>query len=83
MTKEEYWNEKKNLLLKEARSYRAFELGIRFSEKRIEELEQQIKEMKCCLSTWYEYENERDTPQINIDELLTETQQLISEIKEK
>lgn len=41
MTKEEYWNEKKNLLLKEARSYRAFELGIRFSEKRIEELEKE------------------------------------------
>ena len=51
--------------------------------KEIADLKAQIEKMKCCLSTWYEYENERDTPQINIDELLTETQQLISkEIKE-
>ena len=41
------------------------------------ELKAQIEIMKCCLSMWYEYENERDTPQINIDDLLTETQQLI------
>ena len=47
-------------------------------KRKITELEAQIEKMKCCLSTWYEYENERDTPQINIDELLTETQQLIS-----
>jgi hypothetical protein len=40
MTKEEYWDEKKNLLLKEARSYRAFELGVKFSEHRIAELEE-------------------------------------------
>lgn len=46
--------------------------------KQVRTLEAQIEQMKCCLSTWYEYENERDTPQINIDELLTETQQLIS-----
>ena len=54
------------------------DLAIEGRDIRIAELEAQIKEMKCCLSTWYEYENERDTPQINIDELLTETQQLIS-----
>ncbi len=44
----------------------------------VSELEAQIEEMKRCLSMWYEYENERDTPHINIDKLLTETQQLIS-----
>lgn len=47
-------------------------------EQRIAEFKAQIEKMKCCLSTWYEYENERYTPHINIDELLTETQQFIS-----
>ena len=54
------------------------DLAIEGRDIKIMELEQQIEQMKCCLSMWYEYENERDTPQINIDELLTETQQLIS-----
>ena len=54
------------------------DLAIEGRDIRIKELEQQIEQMKCCLSMWYEYENERDTPHINIDELLTETQQLIS-----
>lgn len=50
---------------------------------KIAELEAKIEKMKLCLSKWYEYENERDV-QINVDELLTETQQLISkEIKRK
>lgn len=48
MTKEEYWNQKKTLLFNEARSYRAFELGVQFSESRIAELEQQIEKMKRC-----------------------------------
>ena len=54
------------------------DLAIEGRDIKIKELEQQIEQMKCCLSMWYEYENERDTPHINIDELLTETQQLIS-----
>ena len=58
MTKEEYWNQKKNLLLKEARSYRAFELGVQFSESRIAELEAQIAEMKRCeICKHYQFKN--------------------------
>ena len=45
MTKEDYWNQKKNLLLKEDRSYRAFELGVRYSEHYIAELESKIKHL--------------------------------------
>lgn len=41
------------------------------------ELKAQIETMRLCLSKWFEYENERDT-QINVDELLSETQQLTS-----
>ena len=51
---------------------------VAFLENDLNNAKAQIEEMKCCLSTWYEYENERDTPQINIDELLIETQQFIS-----
>jgi hypothetical protein len=46
MTKEEFWNEKKNLLFKEARSYRAFELGVDFSKHHIADLEKENAELK-------------------------------------
>lgn len=40
--------------------------------------EQKIKNMKNCLKKWLKYENERDY-ELNIDELLTETMQLLEE----
>lgn len=45
-----------------------------------EEVKQElmIKNMKNCLKKWLKYENERDY-KLNIDELLTETMQLLEE----
>lgn len=40
--------------------------------------EQRIKNMKNCLKKWLKYENERDY-ELNVDELLTETMQLLEE----
>ena len=40
--------------------------------------EQKIKNMKNCLKKWLKYENERDY-ELNVDELLTETMQLLEE----
>lgn len=40
--------------------------------------EQRIKNMKNCLKKWLKYENERDY-KLNVDELLTETTQLLEE----
>lgn len=40
--------------------------------------EQRIKNMKNCLKKWFKYENERDY-ELNVDELLTETMQLLEE----
>lgn len=40
--------------------------------------EQKIKNMKNCLKKWLKYENEHDY-ELNVDELLTETMQLLEE----
>jgi len=40
--------------------------------------EQRTKNMKNCLKKWLKYENERDY-ELNVDELLTETMQLLEE----
>ena len=42
----------------------------------VRKLEVQIEYMKACLEKWFNYENERDY-ELNVDELLTETRQLL------
>ena len=59
-----------------------FDYVLEGKDLEIKELKEQIKEMKNCLGEWFKYENERDY-ELNVDELLTETQQFLEkEIKE-
>lgn len=48
MTKEEFWEHKKKLLPPDQRSYRSFELGVRYGEQQNAELKAQIEKTKCC-----------------------------------
>lgn len=47
MTKEEFWEHKKKLLFPDQRSYRSFELGVRYGE-------QQNKQLKAQTPQWHD-----------------------------
>jgi len=58
---------------REAGTYKQF---FEKEKKENAELKEQIKDIKNCLEEWFKYENERDY-ELNVDELLIETQQLL------
>ena len=72
---------KRNAELKGMYAHSAREAGTykQFFEKEKKEnaeLKEHIKDIKNCLEEWFKYENERDY-ELNVDELLIETQQLL------